>query len=138
MARPLYLYAYVLLVALPVAAGNTGASSLDDAPLLEQLLEQPAVGKGSCRKIGRLARAALKPPTPALAHAAKLSSANAERDLHRWVVRQAWRRLLPHPYAFVIILQDKIHVDRIVVSEHHAMLPHDVFHNVFTYAPKLF
>ena len=62
MARPLYLYAYVLLVVLPVAAVNSGASSLDDAPLLDQLLEQLAVGKGSCRKVGKLARAALKPP----------------------------------------------------------------------------
>ena len=54
MARPLCLYVYLLLVVLPVAAVNTGASSLDDAPLLDQLLEQLALGKGSCAKIGSL------------------------------------------------------------------------------------
>ena len=138
MARPLCLYVYLLLVVLPVAAVNTGASSLDDASLLDQLLEQLALGKGGCAKIGKLARAALKPATIGLTQSAKLSKTNAERGLQSWVMRQAWRRLLPDPYEFELTLQDTTDEDRTVSKAHHAMLPHEVFHTINKYAPQLF
>ena len=138
MARPSCLYVYLLLVVLPVAAVNTGASSLDDASLVDQLLEQLALGKGSCAKVGKLARAALKPATIGLQQIAKLSETNAERDLQSWVMRQAWRRLLPDPYEFELTLQHKQDEDLTVNKAHHAMLPHDAFRSINKYAPQLF
>ena len=39
---------------------------------------------------------------------------------------------------FDIVVKDKRDDDAQEVVDHHALLPHELFHNVFTHAPALF
>ena len=40
--------------------------------------------------------------------------------------------------VFEILMKDEIDDDAHIVIDHHALLPHEVFHNVSTHAPALF
>ena len=96
------LFNFAFLIALG-ALPKTGLESKqaplqvgEELPLLDQLLSDLGCGHGACKKVGSLARAALKPPTDALRTvASKVGGSHAERDLHRWVDTQVWRKLLP-------------------------------------------
>ena len=111
----------------------------DDASLVNQLLEQVGLGKGTCKKATELARAALKPPTAALKELAGMSIDNAERSLHNWAKRQAWRRLLPREYDFPIIYANAgNYKTEDEVRFHSALLPHETFASVHGAAPDLF
>ena len=81
---------------------------------------------GSCKRVTRLARAALRPATSALEGVASISSDhNAERAIHRWAQRQAWRQLLPAVYQFQIVLNGKDNLGTSPgLSTHAALLPH--------------
>ena len=121
------------------AAVKTGATALDDTPLLDQLLEQLGIGKGSCEKVAQLARAALRPATQGLQEVACIQSHNAERDLHRWAGRQAWSKLLPELYEFQLLLNNiEDHGTSPGIANHYALLPHEVFNALHLNAPQLF
>ena len=58
-----------------------------------------------------------------------------ERDLHRWVGRQAWRELLPSSYEFLLPYTP----DQLLATEviHAALLPHEMF-SALSRTPELF
>ncbi len=68
----------------------------------------------------------------AVARLAGASGQNAECNLHRWVDRQSWRRLLPSLYKFPM---PKVAGCK---SEHFVLLPHDVSATLHSVAPELF
>ncbi len=73
------------------------------APSLgELLLRDFETGNANCKSIARFAKSSLQLPDDLTEGVAKLSSHNAERDLHNWASRQIWRKLLPEPYSFLI------------------------------------
>ena len=122
-----------------VCAVNTGASSLDNAPLLDQLLEQLGIGKGSSKKVAQLAKAALKTPTTSLKAVASINPGkNVERGLQAWAHKQAWRKLLPMPYKFDLLLQVADYGTTCKITDHYALLPHEVFHSLHKYGRQLF
>jgi hypothetical protein len=146
--KPTVVCEMFLLVVLCCIVGNTDgvkhwqdkrANTEPERSLLDQLLVDLGCGVGSCKRVGSLARAALRPPTESLKQIAKVSKDNAERDLHRWVQRQVWRQLMPAPYVFDLVLKDKAeHGTEPAIVPHFALLPHEVFHTLFTRAPDLF
>jgi hypothetical protein len=140
--RILFTWTYFLFVwFLPdvLAVGKHPRGSSDDSPLIDQLLEQIGLGKGSCKKVTELARAALKPATQALREVAEISTANAERDLHVWAAHQAWRQLLPTPYEFPLVLDRVANFKTDPDTKCHAcLLPHGVFGSLHKAAPDLF
>jgi hypothetical protein len=106
--------------------------------LLEEVLEPLAAG-GSCNKISRLTKAIVG-GTKGAHHsiqqiAAMRGDKNFERSLHRWAKRQPFAEWLPKPYPFNL-LKDTTHgtAERV----HHAILPHDLFSQIFHKAEDLF
>ena len=67
------------------------------------------------------------------------SDHNAERAIHRWAQRQAWRQLLPAVYQFQIVLNGKDNLGTSPgLSTHAALLPHEVFASLYSQSPALF
>ena len=71
------------------------------------------------------------------------SLAHPERDLHRWARRHSWSNLLPHPYEFKLNLIDHSLTDdgldkQARETTHAALLPHEVFHCIYSHGPELF
>ena len=62
------------------------------------------------------------------------TSTHRKRDLHRWVFKQEWRKLMPDPYNFAIpYTPDGIQE---TTAEHAAFLPHERFASLSGY-PEL-
>ena len=121
----IFVFLHVVCSSLPSHAVNTKSSALDEAPLLDQLLEQLGTGTGRCTKVTKLARAALKAQKQGLHSVAKIRpGSHAERDLQSWISRQVWRKLLQNPYKFDLIVgnsgKDKVDV---TMEDHFALLP---------------
>jgi len=111
----------------------------DEPPLLDQLLSSVGIGDATCKKVGKLARAALRPATPALRDAARsISNGNAERDLHSWASRQIWRRLVPDPYDFRLIVNRWSGDEEPCERTRSCLLPHEVFATIYKHGPELF
>ena len=127
--------AFIACILCADAVGRT-----EEPPLVDQLLEQLGIGAGSCKRVTRLARAALRPATSALEGVASISSDhNAERAIHRWAQRQAWRQLLPAVYQLQIVLNGKDNLGTSPgLSTHAALLPHEVFASLYSQSPALF
>lgn len=146
MCRHMFKHVLSLVLLLCIvgidAVGKQPRGAVDEAPLLDQLLEQLCLGRGSCKKVTELARASLKPASLGLRRVAKIKSGkNAERALQTWANKQAWRKLLPDLYTFPIALsklaQDSTDTGK-THAEHAALLPHEVFGSLHSYAPDLF
>ena len=83
------VFLFAISVQLTNAVGKQAVGSEDLHPLGDQLLELIGLGKGTCKKVTELARAALKPATALLEGLATIKpDKNAERALHRWVNKQ--------------------------------------------------
>ena len=122
-----------------IVAVNTGTSVLDSAPLLDQLLERFGIGKGSSKKVAQLARAALKPASESLRTVATIKQgSHAERDLQSWVSKRVWRRLMPEPYKFKLALKSADYCTTVDEFDHYALLPHEVFYQLYKHARPLF
>ena len=133
----LWLLCSIVPIALSVGKQPRGGD--DNAPLVDQLLEHVGLGRGGCKQMTELARAALKPPTEALKELAKMKGENAERSLHRWAYRQVWRKLMPKPYSFDVVMKDVENLrTEPGVATHAALLPHESFASLFEAAPELF
>ena len=144
--------AYILFAGVAGTSQWTGAPAThkasnigDEPPLLDQLLE--TLNVVGCSRIGRLARAALKPPTESLkSFAAVVGGANSERNLHRWAKKQTWFDFLPEPFDFEIQVADVGGMRGGVFTQeaepipmmHSALLPHEVFHTLFHHARDVF
>ena len=112
----------------------------DDAAwdLEMELLCLPASG-GSVRSMQRLAERVCGACDNVPQHVRELgslpASSHRERDMHRWVSKQAWRRVLPSAYEFLIpFTPDQIKKTTI---RHYALLPHEVFESLSGF-PELF
>ena len=101
----------------------------DEAWDLEmELLCLPASG-GSVRTMQRLAERVAGACGDVPQHVRELGNiscdSHRERDMHRWVSRQPWRRLLPDHYEFSIpFTPDQIDE---TTQQHFVFLPHEVF-----------
>ena len=105
-------------------------------PSLGELLLKDIQGTGgSCKKAIEFAKASLEIPDDMRLSVAKMNPHNGERDLHRWVAHQMWRQLLPALYTFKLDISVQ---DEITESDHSAILPHEVFHSLYTFAPEIF
>lgn len=105
------------------------------AGLGELLLGDLQGSSRGCKKLTSFAKAALRVPDQILKDLAKIDSHNAERDLQNWASRQLWRQLLPDPYNFNL---DVEHSGELHESIHSCLLPHEVFHALYTHGPELF
>ena len=90
---------------------------------------------GSCKKAIELAKASLQLPDDMTLSVAMMDPHNGERSLHNWVQHQMWRQLLPALYTFKLDISVR---DEISEGEHSAILLHEVFHSLYTFAPKIF
>ena len=108
--------------------------------LAEQLLHDIGRGNTCVHRTVALARSAtVQEPTAALTKIASLFTdigKNSERDLHTWIGTQAWGKLIPPTFDFL--------VDYAAMSPcgllpgettHNCLLPHELFHSVFTTSP---
>ena len=119
-----------------VAVGKQPRGAVDDAPLIDQLIEQLCLGRNSCKKVTEIARASLKPATDGLKAVARIPSGrNSERALQNWA-KQEWRKLLPELYEFSLPLAESWHERDAPL--HAALLPHEVFASLHSYPPDLF
>ena len=105
----------------------------DDAFDLEmELLCWPATG-GSCQKMHKLCERISKACTGVPAHIRELSqlpnTTHRERDLHRWVKRQPWRKLLPDAYEFDIPYTADGILEALAV--HSVFLPHETLSHIY-------
>ena len=66
---------------------------------------------------------------------AELGIHNAERNLQSWAKKQMWRQLLPDPFPFNINANK---YDEPTETLQSALLPHEVFHTLYTHAPEVF
>ena len=109
--------------------------------LLDELLNDIGTGSSSCARFGAIARAALQPVTASLRDAANHMSAsrpgNAERDFQRWAESQIWRKLMPRTYEFLLHVKHSC-FEETIEKTHSALLPHEVFGNLYNHAPELF
>ena len=108
---------------------------MDDAWDLEmELLCLPANGS-SVSQLQRLSSKIASSCNDVPLHVKELGNispgSNRERDLHRWVHRQPWRRLLPSTYEFSLPHTP----DQLRETErlHAALLPHEVFSTLSMY-----
>jgi len=100
----------------------------------------------SVNKVCGLCRALLRHPpaeAPLVAELAQLGSAgvhtsNQERDLHKLLDKKPWRALLPDLYEFDNFVTRKQEGAGSRRIKSHALLPHEVFANVWKVAPDLF
>ena len=138
---PRCLHSAVLFLSSLVATASGGGPTLrdDTSPLLTQLLHTLGCGDNDCQRVTHLARAALLEPSTGLRAVASLNPHNGERALKAWVKRQAWNRLAPSTYEFMVNYKDA-NKDNIEARPglHSALLPHEMFHTLFTYAPEVF
>jgi hypothetical protein len=105
-------------------------------PSLGELLLQDIQGTGgSCKKAIEFAKASLQIPDDMTLSVAKMNTHNGERDLQTWAQHQMWRQLLPALYTFKLDISVR---DEISESDHSAILPHEVFHSLYTFAPEIF
>ena len=121
---------FELMTSIP---GSSLVSSWTHSPMAAEawdlemeLLCLPSTG-GSVHVMQRLASkiSASCRDTPAhVVELAKLANnSHRERDLHRWVDRQPWRRLLPAVYEFALpYTEDGVHEHQVL---HAAFLPHE-------------
>jgi hypothetical protein len=117
-----------------VAVGKQPRGAVDDAPLVDQLIEQLCLGRNSCKKVTEIARASLKPATEGLKAVARIPSGkNSERALQTWATQQEWRNLLPELYEFSLPLAESWHERDPPL--HAALLPHEVFASLYSEAP---
>lgn len=127
--EPFRFLCHVLLVWL------VGAPS--PLPLLFELLgtldNQPPA---RILRVAAAARDARGPLGEALREVAALNPRHAERDLMRWVRKQAWRGLLPELYHFPLMKNTWQQGPQEMT--HSVLLPHEVFGSLFTHAPELF
>ena len=105
-----------------------------------ELLCLPALG-GSVEQSQRLAARIANACTSVPAHVVDLSNLscngnrNVERDLHRWVSKQPWRKLLPPKYSFRLpFTPDGMQETEV---NHAALLPHEAFSTLSEF-PELF
>jgi hypothetical protein len=68
---------------------------------------------------------------------ASFDGPNAERDIQRWFRTQAWAKLVPHPFEFDLSFLKPDGVGT-YTGKQSALLPHEVFHTLYTYGPELF
>lgn len=126
-------------VVCPPPAGTRPArlEDLDDF-LLDLICEL------SVRKVSHLCKALLRRPPSEFDLVHELASlggsheSNAERDLHSLLRRKPWRKLMPDLYPFpnyVCRAKESAGAKR---CTSYALLPHEVFHSVYTTAPDLF
>ena len=66
----------------------------------------------------------------------RCGGSHAERDLHRWVQEQPWRRALPMPYGFEAPVATK--EGGAVMKTLSCLLPHEVFSTLWAQAPLTF
>ena len=75
----------LLLCLLPsvIGVGKQPAGKVDDAPFLDQLIEQLCLGKNSCKKVTELARASLKPVTEGWKQVAGITSGKILKEHYK-------------------------------------------------------
>lgn len=115
------------------------SSSATELSLLFELLTQIGSGTGSVEAIGRIVRATDRGAPQrhcSIQGLAHLDRNHLERDLHRWVRRQAWSSLVPKTYTFRLLVNGED--DTPQEAMHSALLPHEVFGAVWQAAPELF
>ncbi len=61
---------------------------------------------------------------------------NGERNLHAWVERQPWRKVLPKPYSFAA--PQRTAEGGAAMGTLHCLLPHDIFASLHAEAPRVF
>ena len=66
---------------------------------------------------------------------AELDIHNAGRNLQAWAKKQMWRQLLPDHFPFNINANK---YDEPTETLQSALLPHEVFHTLYTHAPEVF
>ena len=111
--------------------------------LAEQLLHDIGRGNTCVHRTVALARSAtLQEPTATLTKLASLftdTGKNSERDLHRWIGTQAWGTLIPPTFDFLVDYADMSPCGTLPGEvTHSCLLPHELFHSVFTTSPCLF
>ena len=62
-----------------------------------------------------------------------LAQCREERQLHQWVVKQEWRKVLPLPYGFKAPV--KLPQGGVAMQTMHCLLPHEVFKALWEHAP---
>ena len=116
-------------------------SEEDDAWDLEmELLCMPCRG-GNVKQVARLASKITRACAGVPAHVSELAriagkaGSNIERNWHRWVKHQPWRKMLPELYEFDVPWSpDSIHLEN---RKHFCLLPHEVV-SVLSKFPELF
>ena len=108
---------------------------LNEDELELELLSLVGEGVGSVARLVRLAGAILRNCDGAPAHVVQIANistgSHQERDLHRWVGRQEWRKLLPDLFEFEVpITLDSLHMDK---GRHACILPHELFGCLYNY-----
>ena len=86
-----------------------------------ELLDMTTIGAGNVAKMQRICRRVTEACEGVPQHIKELGqlpeSSHRERDLHRWVSRQVWRRVLPELYDFnITVTPDGVHQDTRVHS----------------------
>ena len=115
--------------------------SLQHSPLLYKLLEEFGAGGSTAIRSLDIAQAALRMPTLGLQQFANIDQnvRHAERDLHAWARKSAWRELAPSLYSFPIHYASvRSHETTIADGMHAALLPHELFYTISAQAPDLF
>ena len=106
--------------------------------LLYELLTSLGTGQGSCEQVARIARTIGRGSDTvhrSIEELAGLDINHLERDFHRWARRQVWRELLPELYTFPLAVSADTGP---AMRQHAAILPHELFGNLFHRAPELF
>ena len=111
--------------------------------LAEQLLHDIGRGNTCVHRTVALARSAtIQEPTAALTKLASLftdTGKNSERDLHNWIGTQAWGKLIPPTFDFLVDYANMSPCGLLPgETTHSCLLPHELFHSVHTTSPCLF
>jgi hypothetical protein len=130
----MWIFWWVLIFVLITFSVEVRTPERSFLPLLDELLEILEKG-GNAAKVSRLCRAVEAGTTGApmdVLELANLSPGTSfERDLHRWAKKKAWSRFIPEIYEFSLPLAHGS-------GKHHALLPHELFHSIWSEAPELF
>jgi hypothetical protein len=127
-----------LLLAVLVVPCLAGPEHKHNQNVLFEILQTLGAGHGSVERALTLAASVQGSGSLAasIQELAGINLHNAERDLHRWVSRQAWRQLLPATYVFDVMVSTS--EAAVAVRPHAALLPHEVVGQLWSCAPELF